>query len=298
MYAPREPLGYVVTFDPTRKNGRHDALCVLDLDLKSKTYGKVVGRVEMPNAGRRTASLRMERVQRRAMPLRAASAHRASLSDGARPALVAHLCHRHQARPAKPELVNVIEAEEIASETGYSRPHTVHCGPDAIYVSALGAPNGDGPGGIFLLDHESFDVLGPMGSRSRAAAIRLRLLVASRMRRRGDQRVGHAQHDRERLESRSAAGRQVRASRFTSGICASGVTCKRSISAPKIRWRSNCVPRTIRPGLRLCRRGWFRPRICRRRSGCGIATDGDWTSSKGDRDSGGACRSRACCRPR
>ena len=27
-------------------------------------------------------------------------------------------------------------------------------------MSALGAPDGDGPGGIFLLDHESFDVLG------------------------------------------------------------------------------------------------------------------------------------------
>jgi selenium-binding protein 1 len=59
-----------------------------------------------------------------------------------------------------PRIVRVIEPEEIASKTGYSRPHTIHCGPDAIYVSALGAPNGDGPGGIFLLDHESFDVLG------------------------------------------------------------------------------------------------------------------------------------------
>jgi selenium-binding protein 1 len=28
-------------------------------------------------------------------------------------------------------------------------------------VSALGAPDGDGPGGIFLLDHENFDVTGP-----------------------------------------------------------------------------------------------------------------------------------------
>ena len=59
-----------------------------------------------------------------------------------------------------PRIVRIIEPEEIASKTGYSRPHTIHCGPDAIYVSALGAPNGDGPGGIFLLDHESFDVLG------------------------------------------------------------------------------------------------------------------------------------------
>jgi len=36
----------------------------------------------------------------------------------------------------------------------------VHCGPEGIYVSAFGDPNGDGPGGLLLLDHDSFDVLG------------------------------------------------------------------------------------------------------------------------------------------
>ena len=54
----------------------------------------------------------------------------------------------------------MIEPEEIASKTGYSRPHTIHCGPDGIYVSALGAPDGNGPGGIFLLDHDNFSVKG------------------------------------------------------------------------------------------------------------------------------------------
>ena len=44
MQAPRETLGYVVTFNPTPQNGRHDALCVLDLDPKSKSYAKVVKR--------------------------------------------------------------------------------------------------------------------------------------------------------------------------------------------------------------------------------------------------------------
>jgi len=62
--------------------------------------------------------------------------------------------------PHNPSIAKVIEAEEIASKTGYSRPHTIHCGPDGIYVSALGAPDGDGPGGIFLLDHENFSVKG------------------------------------------------------------------------------------------------------------------------------------------
>ncbi|MFQ5695883.1 MAG: selenium-binding protein SBP56-related protein, partial [Terriglobia bacterium] len=41
-----------------------------------------------------------------------------------------------------------------------SRPHTIHCGPWGIYASALGAPDGDGPGGVFMMDQDTFDVLG------------------------------------------------------------------------------------------------------------------------------------------
>jgi len=36
----------------------------------------------------------------------------------------------------------------------------VHCGPDGIYLNALGAPDGNGPGGIFMLDHDTFEVKG------------------------------------------------------------------------------------------------------------------------------------------
>ena len=51
MQAPPEKLGYVVTFNPTPASGKGDALCVLDLDPKSKTYSQVVGRAEVPNTG-------------------------------------------------------------------------------------------------------------------------------------------------------------------------------------------------------------------------------------------------------
>jgi selenium-binding protein 1 len=58
-------------------------------------------------------------------------------------------------------VVRTIEAEELASKAGYSRPHTVHCGPGGIFMFALGGANGDdGPGGVALLDHETFDVIG------------------------------------------------------------------------------------------------------------------------------------------
>jgi len=62
--------------------------------------------------------------------------------------------------PHRPQLAKTIEPEELFERTGYSRPHTVHCGPDGIYVSALSAVDGDGPGGIFVLDHQTFEPLG------------------------------------------------------------------------------------------------------------------------------------------
>jgi selenium-binding protein 1 len=35
--------------------------------------------------------------------------------------------------PAHPEIVRVISPDEIAAGSGYSRRHTIHCGPDAIH---------------------------------------------------------------------------------------------------------------------------------------------------------------------
>ena len=58
-------------------------------------------------------------------------------------------------------MTHTIEADELAAKAGYSRPHTVHCGPGGIFMSALGGANGaDGPGGIALIDHDTFEVIG------------------------------------------------------------------------------------------------------------------------------------------
>jgi selenium-binding protein 1 len=62
--------------------------------------------------------------------------------------------------PHHPRIVKVIEPDTLFKRTGYAAPHTVHCGPDGIFVSALGAPDGNGPGGIFILDPETFEVRG------------------------------------------------------------------------------------------------------------------------------------------
>ena len=57
-------------------------------------------------------------------------------------------------------VTHTIEAGELAAKSGYSRPHTVHCGPGGIFMSALGGTDGaEGPGGIALIDHDTFEVI-------------------------------------------------------------------------------------------------------------------------------------------
>jgi hypothetical protein len=63
-----------------------------------------------------------------------------------------------KADPNHPKIVKVIEPEEFIKKTGYTSPHTIHCGPDGVYGSALGSASGDGPGGIFLMDAETFEL--------------------------------------------------------------------------------------------------------------------------------------------
>src|SRR5713101_2153316 len=157
---PRERLGYVATFSLDPKHGKRDAINVLDLDPGSPSFATVVGRLEMPKLGDELHHFGWNACSAALCPY-APHPHverRYLLVPGLRSSRIHVIDTKPDAR--NPRIVRVIEPEEIASKTGYSRPHTIHCGPDAIYVSALGAPNGDGPGGIFMLDHESFDVLG------------------------------------------------------------------------------------------------------------------------------------------
>src|SRR4051812_39436426 len=63
--------------------------------------------------------------------------------------------------PRRPRIEKVIEPEEIAEKTGYSRPHTVHCMPgDNIVISMLGDREGRGAGGFAVLDAQTFELKG------------------------------------------------------------------------------------------------------------------------------------------
>jgi selenium-binding protein 1 len=63
--------------------------------------------------------------------------------------------------PRKPHVEHVIESEEIARETGYSRPHTVHCMPgENVVISMLGDADGAAAGGFAVIDAQTFEVKG------------------------------------------------------------------------------------------------------------------------------------------
>jgi selenium-binding protein 1 len=159
MEAEPEGLAYVATLN-TSEEPAPDAICVVDTDPDSSSYAQVVGRVEMPNVGDELHHFGWNACSSALCPY-APHPHierRYLVVPGLRSSRIHIIDVKDD--PRSPKIERVIEAEELANRAGYSRPHTSHCGPEGIYMSALGAPDGGGPGGVFLLDHDSFDVLG------------------------------------------------------------------------------------------------------------------------------------------
>jgi methanethiol oxidase len=63
--------------------------------------------------------------------------------------------------PREPRLEKVIEPEELVRETGYTRPHTVHCMPgENVVMSMLGDADGSAAGGFAVLDAKTFELKG------------------------------------------------------------------------------------------------------------------------------------------
>jgi selenium-binding protein 1 len=156
MQAPPEGLAYVAALNPPGGT-LNDAILVIDVDPASPSYGQRVGQTVLSSAGDELHHFGWNACSSALCPY-APHPHVERRVPGIRSSRIYILDTKSD--PKNPSIVKIIEPEEVFARTGYSRPHTVHCGPDGIYVSALGSPAGDGPGGIFLLDHFSFDVLG------------------------------------------------------------------------------------------------------------------------------------------
>ena len=159
MQAKPETLAYVAMINPTGK-GRPDAIGVLDVDPASSGYGRLVGQTDMPQAGDELHHFGWNacssclcpyaphpHMERRYLIVPGINSSRIHILDT-------------KPDPRQPKIVKVIEAAELANRANYASPHTIHCGPDGIYATALGNATGDGPGGTFVMDPETFDIRG------------------------------------------------------------------------------------------------------------------------------------------
>jgi selenium-binding protein 1 len=158
MQAPPETIAYVALSDP--RSGHPDAIGVIDCDPSSPTCGQLISRLELPYPGDELHHFGWNACSSALCPY-APHPHverRYLIVPGLRSSRIYIV--DTQPDPFEPHVVKIIEPDVVKRRTGYSRPHTVHCGPDGIYVSALGNADGDAPGGVFVLDHDTFEPLG------------------------------------------------------------------------------------------------------------------------------------------
>src|ERR1700704_4317182 len=159
MQAAPERIAYVSLLN-VGKTGKRDAMGVIDVEPRSSTYGQFVGQVDFPHDNNELHHFGWNacsacpcpqnphtHMERRYLIVPGIGSSRVHILDT-------------KGDPHHPKIVKVIEPEEFVKKTGYTSPHTIHCGPDGIYGSALGSASGDGPGGIFLMDANTFELKG------------------------------------------------------------------------------------------------------------------------------------------
>jgi selenium-binding protein 1 len=160
MSAEPERIAYTALL--SRTPDLADALAVVDVDATSPTCGKVLHRLDMPYRGDEFHHFGWNACSSALSPMsgHAFLKRRYLVIPGIRSSRI-YIVDTHD--PVRPTIARVIEPEEVFARTGYSRPHTVHCGPEGIYISTLGGggPDGtQGPPGVFVLDCQTFDILG------------------------------------------------------------------------------------------------------------------------------------------
>ena len=188
------------------------------------SYGQIVVHARDAERRRRAAPLRLERVQRRALPVRAAAARRAPLSascpDCARSRI--HILDTKPDPRAAASSCKTIEREDDGQRTGYSRRTPSTAVPTAIYVNALGAPTAaTGRRDLHARPRDVRRCWAPGRSTAARSSYAYDFWWHLGPRHDALQRVGHAGHGRERRRPRDAARPASTATRCTSGTCAS-----------------------------------------------------------------------------
>ena len=158
--APVETLAFTLMLSPD--GSKPDGLAVVDVDPSSDSYGQIISELYVPNLGDEFHHFGWNACSSALSPLtgHAFLERRYLIIPGIRSSRIYIIDVKD---PRNPVIHKTIEPQELFDKTGYSRPHTIHCGPEGIYVSTLGgggADGTDGPPGIFIMDCESFDILG------------------------------------------------------------------------------------------------------------------------------------------
>lgn len=130
----RETLLYVWTRDADHKES--DFLAVVDVDPKSKSYGKVVATAPTNSP--------------------ANEAHHFGYTVNADRIVAGGMMSNKlfiydvKTDPRKPSLIRTVDLDP----TGYSGPHTLYAVPGGMLVAMLGAVDGGGPGALILVDED------------------------------------------------------------------------------------------------------------------------------------------------
>ncbi|NCX55140.1 MAG: selenium-binding protein, partial [Rhodobacterales bacterium] len=134
MQAPVENFAFTIMLG--KDASQHDGLAVIDLRKDSQTYGEIVHQVMVPTTGDEFHHFGWNACSSSLSPLsgHAFLERRYLIVPGIRSSRIYIFDVKE---PLKAKIHKVIEPEEVFAKTGYSRPHTIHCGPEGIYVSTL-----------------------------------------------------------------------------------------------------------------------------------------------------------------
>jgi len=144
MQAPVENYAFTIMLgaDGTQSDG----IAVVDVNPKSDTCGQIVHTVMAPHVGDEFHHFGWNACSSSLSPLtgHAFLERRYLIVPGIRSSRIYIIDVKE---PLEAKIHKIIEPEEVFAKTGYSRPHTIHCGPEGIYVSTLGGGGEDGTDG-------------------------------------------------------------------------------------------------------------------------------------------------------
>ena len=139
MNAPPEKLAFTLMLSPDFS--KEDGLAIVDVDPGSDSFGKIVHSVHVPYKGDEFHHFGWNACSASLSPMsgHAFLERRYLIVPGIRSSRIYVFDVKE---PLKAKIHKIIEPEEVFEKTGYSRPHTIHCGPEGIYVSTLGGGGG------------------------------------------------------------------------------------------------------------------------------------------------------------